>query len=417
MALPALLLAAAVARWTVDEGTQAALVEDHRAPIVEISIEFPVGTWSPWARAHHAEDAFVHQNDDPGRSLMKRADALAATIELDMHNRHASMELRCLKSDLAATLALAKDVLANTHYDAHELKRAGRESAIRWRGNRTDVSFRMGQAMARRLYSKDDPRRLPYEKNESVSSDVSALVTARDLLIRLPGRVIGFAGDLTEDEARHASEGLLPIPNAAVPSDLAPRLEALAAAPSKPETEDIAIPKLTQVYLAFVRDSITWTDPRRLAFLVADHVLGGHFYSRLYVALRHDAGDTYGAGTRDRGDIVPGAYSASTFTKSDNAATIETKLRGVIDVFYQHGITEEERAGAIAYLRGNRALDRQSAGQILSRYMTERRLGLAPGFLDDQIERAAQVSLDDVNALIRDYYDPAKFVMLRVVPE
>jgi predicted Zn-dependent peptidase len=308
-------------------------------------------------------------------------------------------------------------VLANTRYDAHELKRAGRESGIRWRGNRTDVSFRMGQAMARRLYSRDDPRRVPYEKNESVSSDVSALVATRDLLIRLPGRVIGFAGDLTEDEARHASEGLLPLPDASVPGDLSPRLEAIAAPPPKAETEDVGVPKLTQVYLAYFRDSVTWTDARRPAFLVADHVLGGHFYSRLYVALRHEAGDTYGVGTRDRGDIVPGAYFASTFTRTDNAATIEAKLRTVFDVFHERGITEEERAGAIAYLRGSRALDRQSAAQILGRYMTERRMGLAPGFLDEQIERAALLSLDDINAMIRDFYDPARFVMLRVVPD
>ena len=153
MAVPALLLAAAVATWTADEGTLGALVEDHRAPIVELVIEFPVGTWSTWARSRHAEDAFVHQDDDPGHALRKRADALAVSIDLDMGRRHAALDLRFLKSDLAAALALAKDVLANTRYDEHELKRAGREKSILWRGNKTDVAFRMGQAMARRLFS------------------------------------------------------------------------------------------------------------------------------------------------------------------------------------------------------------------------------------------------------------------------
>ena len=47
MVVPALLLAAAVATWTVDAGTQGVLVEDHRAPLVAVTIEFPVGTWSP----------------------------------------------------------------------------------------------------------------------------------------------------------------------------------------------------------------------------------------------------------------------------------------------------------------------------------------------------------------------------------
>ena len=417
MAVPALLLAAAVLTWTVDAGTQGALVEDHRAPLVAVTIEFPVGTWSPWARAHDAADAFSYQDDDPDRSLRKRADALAATIDLGMGRRSASLTLRCLKADLDATLALARDVLANTRYDEHELKRAHRERKILWRGNETNVGFRTDQAAARLFFATDDPRRLPYEKPEPVETNVAKLVAARDLMIRLPGRIVGFAGDLTLDEAKRAADGLLPASEPGAPDGIAPRLLALTPAGSRARELDIEMRKLTQVYLELDRDSLPWDDPRRPAFLVADHVLGGHFYSRLYVALRHDAGDTYGAGTSEAGDVVPGVYAASTFTRVENAESIETKLRGVMNVFQEKGITEDERAGAISYLRGNRSFDRQSAGQILGRFMTERRLGLAPGFLDGQIERASTLSLDEVNAFIREFYDPAEFSMVRAAPE
>ena len=91
MVVPALFLAAQVLTWTVDAGTQGALVEDHRAPLVAVTIEFPVGTWSPWARAHDAVDAFTFQDDDPERALRKRADALAATLDLGMGRRSASL--------------------------------------------------------------------------------------------------------------------------------------------------------------------------------------------------------------------------------------------------------------------------------------------------------------------------------------
>jgi zinc protease len=413
MVVPALLLAAAVATWTVDAGTQGVLVEDHRAPLVSVTIEFPVGTWSPWARAHDAADAFGFQDDDPDRALRSRADALAATISLGMGERSASLRLRCLKPDLPAALVLAKDVLANTRYDERELKRANRERKILWRGNETDVAFRMEQATARVLFAPDDPRRLPYEKLERMETNVAKLVAARDLMIRWPGRVVGFAGDLTQEEAERAASGLLPAPVSVVPEGVAPRLDAITPAGSRVKAQDISIRNLTQVYLELVRDSLPWNDPRSPAFLVADHVLGGHFYSRLYVALRHDAGDTYGAGTNDRGDVVPDAYVVSTFTRAENSGTIEAKLRGVMTLFRDEGITEEERVTAISYLRGNRAFGRQSAGQILGRWLTERRLGLAPGFLDQQVERASTLSLDEINAFIRDYYDPARFTMLR----
>jgi len=417
MAVPALLLAAAAATWAVDPGTSGVLVEDHRAPVVTVTVEFPVGTWSPWAREHHAEDAFVFQDDDPDRTLRKRADALAAEIGLAMGDRSASLTLRCLRPDLDATLALAKDILANTRYDRRDLKRARRERQILWRGNDTDVGFRMAQASARLLFAPGDPRRLPYEKLAQVSTDVDALRSTRNVIVRLPGRIVGFAGDLTLGEARSAASGLLPAAAASVPAGLAPKLSPITPADKRARNKDVAMRSLTQVYFAFGRDSLPWGDPRRPAFLIADHVLGGHFYSRLYVALRHDAGDTYGAGTREDGDVVPDAYAATTFSRADNAGSIEAKLRAALIAFREKGISEEERAGAISYLRGNRAFDRQSAGQILRRFLTERRYGLAPGYLDELIERAASIPLDEINAFIRDYYDPAQFSMLRAVPK
>lgn len=417
MAVPALLLAVTVATFAVDVGTEGALVEDHRAPVVAVTIEFPVGSWSPWARAHHADEAFTYQDQDPDRTLRKRADVLGASIEIGMGDRSATLTVRCGTGELDGALALAKDILANTRYDRHELRRARREQALVWRRNETDVAFRLAQAAARRLFSRDDPRRLPYEKPEPVSTDVARLVETRDRAIRLPGRLVGFAGDLTLEDAKRVASALLPAPAAAVPEELAPRLRELNPPVSRAGAQDIAIRKLTQVYLAFGRDSLPWTDADRPAFLVADHVLGGHFYSRLYVALRHAAGDTYGAWTRDGGDVVQGTYAASTFTRAGNAGPIEAKLREVMTVFREKGITEAERAAAISHLRGHRAFDRQSAGQVLDRWMMERRLGLAPGFLDALVERASGLSLDEINAFIREFYDPARFSMLRAVPQ
>ena len=417
MAVPALLLAASVLTWTVGAGTEGALVEDHRAPLVTLTIDFPVGTWSPWARKHDAADAFAFQDDDPGRTLRKRADALAATIDLSMGGRSARLTMRCLKADLPESLALVKDVLANTSYDVHELKRERRERKIRWHANETDVGFRTDRAAARLLFAADDPRRLPYEQPEPMVTDPAELVATRDLVVRLPGRIVGFAGDLSEAEAKRAAEGLLPASDPAVPDGFAPRLFPITPAGSRPRDVDVAMSRLTQVYLEYDGVSLPWNDSRRPAFLVADHVLGGHFYSRLYVALRHEAGDTYGAGTGETGDVIPGVYSVSTFTRVDNASAIEAKLRSVMTLFHEKGITEDERAAAVSYLRGNTLFSRQSAGQILRRYLVERRLSLPPGFIDDLVEQASALSLDEINAFIGDYYDPANFSMVRAVPK
>jgi predicted Zn-dependent peptidase len=417
MALPALLLAAAVATWAVDPATEGALVEDHRAPAVTIVVELPVGRFSPWGRAHHAAEAFELMDRDPEHALGKRSDALAAGLTLQMTNRAATLRATCLKSNFAETLGLVRDVLANAHYDRSELARAKHEQAILWRGRDTDVAFRVRQAAARALFAEGDPRRLAYEKPPSIVTDPAVLGATRDALLRWPGRRVGFAGDVTEPEAREAAAGLLPPPAPSAPPDLQPEFLALREPSGDATAADVAIRRLTQVYLLDARGSVPWDDPRRPAALVADHVLAGHFYARLWVALRHAGGDTYGVATIDEGNRVPGIYGAATYTRVANAGVIEGKLLDALKIFDEQGITEAERADAVSYLTGHLAFGRQSPEQILSRYLAERRFDLPPGAEDDLVARAARLPLAEINAFIKTYYDPRRFTMIRAVPK
>ena len=414
MALPAVLLSA-VAAWSVDAGTTGVLVEDHRAPVVTVVVELPAGSWSDWLTRNDGDTAWTFQDDDPGRALKKRTDASGASIELEVDRRFSVIRVVALADRVEQALSIVKDIVANRDYDAKELSRHGSERKILWRQTDTDVGFKLSQAAARELFVDGDPRRRAWEKPPKVETDARELAATRDEMARLPGRLIGFAGDVKRADAERWAKDLLP-PTDTAPENLAPALTPVRPAAERDRDLDIPIRKLTQVYLAYVRDSIPYDDPRRPAFLIADHVLGGHFYSRLVVALRHEGGETYGAGTRDDGDTAAGIYRISTFTRAANAAHIEEKLRETMRVFREGGITEEERAGAVSALSGARAFSRQAPAQILSRYRLERRLGLAEGAIDATIERASGVSLADVNAFIRDFYDPAAFSMLRAVP-
>jgi len=174
----------------------------------------------------------------------------------------------------------------------------------------------------------------------------------------------------------------------------------------------VKLARLTQVYFALAREAPALTDREYAAFLVADHVLGGHFYSRLYVALRHGEGDTYATGTIREGEPATGAYGLWTYSRTANA--IEAKLRGVLSKFHDGGITEEERADAAGYLKGRRAFNVQAPGQVLDRILWERSRGLDPGYRDALVERAAALPLDEINAFVKRFYDPARFTMIRV---
>lgn len=408
--------AAEVREWTVDAGTTGLLVEDDRVPLVSVTIRFAAGTWSGWVDAHDADAAFEIQAHDPAGELRRRADRLAASLDLSAGTRSSWLFVSCLKEDLPAVLDLVRDVLANREFDRSELKRRRQSAKIGWKLALKEPRFVLMQAGARLLFREDDPRREPYEKPRLPSTDVEALASARDTLVRLPGRMIGFAGALTLDEARTLASALLPPPVADPPAGVEPALPPLRPAGDRPREVDVPLERLTQVYFAYGRASLAWEDPDAPASTIADHALGGHFHSRLMVALRQEEGDTYGASVVDQGGYDPGLYGLTTFTRTDNAEAAEAKLREVLASLHRDGMTEEERALAAGNVAGRRAFQRQSPRQILSVAMTERSNGLPYGFFDRQAERAAALTLDEVNAFVRRFYDPENFTMIRVRP-
>jgi zinc protease len=226
--------------------------------------------------------------------------------------------------------------------------------------------------------------------------------------------VIGLAGDLSRPEAIKLATGLLPPALPAPPADLLPGFPALVPAP--PEGTE-RLPKLTQVYLGLQRDSLPVTDRDFPALLLANHVLGGHFYSRLYVALRHEGGETYSPFVISPEDPEASAYILFTYTRTANAAATEAKLRLVLARLHDGGISEDERRAAAGYLLGHRLFARTSPGEVLDRYLWERERGLPLGFRDQLAERAAALPLSEINAVIRRFYDPSRFTLLRVVPK
>jgi len=217
-------------------------------------------------------------------------------------------------------------------------------------------------------------------------------------------------------EAEAWAHDLLPPAAGQSPAGIPPQLLSLATRERRPSEQTVRLPRLTQVYFAYTRESLAFADPDKPAQMIADHVLAGHLYSRLGEALRQEEGDTYAVGVVEAGgDFAPGAYGISTFTRTANAAATDRKLRAVMKDFCARGITEEERAAAAGYLRGRRAFERQAPGQVLDEFLWEHWQKVPRGYRDQLAERAAAVSLAEVNAFIRRFYDPAQFTMIRLV--
>ncbi len=405
-----------VQSWEIAPGTDAALVEDHRVPVVHLVIEFPAGSWSPWMREVHGEEAFRGQLYDPEGELRRRADQLALDLRFRVTALSSEISATFLREDLDDVVELLQEILANRRIDRKELKRWKNERRIGWKASLKTPMFRLEQVGARSLFRAGDPRRFAWEEPDPLSTDVEKLARARDRLIRLPGRIVGFAGGIELDDARRVAAELLPPAEVDIPDRLDPEFFPVVKHSDRRTDRSVTLPSLTQVYFMYGRNSPVYRDPEYPAFMIADHVLGGHFHSRLYEALRHEEGDTYGARTAGAGSIVELHYRMQTFTRLDNAEQTETKLKKVLGDFHGAGITEEERVAAVGFLQGRLAFRRQTPWQILYTFLRERRIDLPHGHRDDMVRRASELTLEEINTFIGNYYDPGHFTMLKLGP-
>ena len=399
--------------WEVDDATTAVLVEDHRAPLVELRIQIPAGIWTPWLIENHGEEAWTHQYYDPDGALRTRADALAADVSFSVRQQRSLLSVSCLKRDLPATIELVGDIFANDAIDTEELKRTQKGQGIGWKSSLKDPQFRSRQASHRLLFAEGDPRRIAYEEPAEVETDSAVLIATRDAMLRLPGRVLGFGGDLTREEVDALVGGILPAAEAA-PEELTPVFLPLNELPTAAVE---SMENLTQTYFVWFRAGPDWDAEDYAAWRVADHVLGGHFFSRLYVALRHEGGETYGAHTVGEGAEQPEAYGIGTFTRVENTDATEEKLRATLATFHEGGITEDELSGSIGYFLGSRLMDRQSPGQVLSEVMWEMGNDRPEGWEDQLNDATEALSVEAVNAAITTHFNPDDFSMLKVTVE
>ena len=111
------------------------------------------------------------------------------------------------------------------------------------------------------------------------------------------------------------------------------------------------------------------------------------------------------------------ALTIYTFTRTENAENAEGMLRSEVARFHADGITEEELEDAVTNLSGSEAFRNQAPWSPMGTRMWELRHGLPAGTYERVMAETQALTLEQVNAFIARFYDPAAFTMVKVVPK
>ena len=396
-------------------GDRLVLVQDTRADLVTMTARFPVGDFSPVWHAEHLDEIWRFQILDPEGELRRQADALAADVDLTVNSRNATIKATCLRDDMRDCAVLIADTLQNTTIDRDELKRARKGHRTEWKMRLSDPSFVLRRAAEQALYTESDPRRSDVEKPRKPSLRVARDASIKNAVLQQPGRLLGFSGNLSLDEAQElVALFALPEPTVARPewSVVLPPLKAAGAT-----TIEVELPDLTQVYFALFRPGIVHGDENIPHQYIAHRVLVDDFYSRMSRALRHDSGLTYGVSGSSWMALSEPCYRLTSYSKLETGEEAIAVMQETLADFAAHGITEEEREQAVSYLLGKHAVANSAPWGLMWDRINELQHGWERDHYGEMKRAAAELSVDEINRWIAEFYDPQQWSLVVLRPE
>jgi zinc protease len=210
--------------------------------------------------------------------------------------------------------------------------------------------------------------------------------------------VLGFAGDVTEEDARRLGERIsgalaegAPAPDD-VPEPTATKGRRLVFV-DKPERTQ------TQILIGALG---TWPhDPDHVPFSIGCAVFGGTFTSRLMHEVRSKRGWSYGAYARLAIERHRHAFSMWTFPAANDAAPcIELEL-GMLAELVQKGVTPREATFMKRYLTRSHAFDVDTAAKRLHEELDVELLGLPRDYYSRYIEHIDAVTPEAANLAIK----------------
>ncbi len=403
--------------WFLDDGTEVLLLEDYRAPLVSIEINFNVNQLMPWSVDNSAQAAFACQMFDSDRRIQREIENSGVFVSASLGWGRARIGGSSLAVDFPKLIGLIREVLENRDYSRNEMQKWQRDRIISWRSTTTNPRTILSQAAIKLVYPNgEDPRNALYDQPLSFTRSAEKLARVRDTVLSAPTRNIAVSGSIDKEALQESIRDLLPETSV---SGQFNETTGRPAAFINAEPKTIELKNLNQVYMALVRDSLPFKHEDYPAYLVVNQILGGTFNSRLYETLRHETGDTYSATLNSLFTTAtrPGMLRLQTYTRVDNSTETERRLRSVLENVYVDGVSKEEVESALAYLNGRLRFSKETPNQIVNRAAVNRVANLPSNHRELTLVRAAELSLVEINMFARRYYDPAKFALVKVVPE
>jgi len=172
-----------------------------------------------------------------------------------------------------------------------------------------------------------------------------------------------------------------------------------------------------QTHVVIGTDAVPHGDPRRFALSLLSMLLGGGMSSRLFQRVREELGLAYSVYTYQSFHADSGMHGVYVATAPETAAAaldvIRDELKGVVD----GGLPPSEVAMGRQQLKGQVTLSLESVSSRMYRAASVELYGEPYRTLDELLALIDAITVDEVAAVARDFFDPDRMAVVSLGPK
>ncbi len=401
-------------------GARVLVVEDHKLPLVTITVSLRAGSLFESASKPGVAGLTADQLNEGTQTrnyeqIAQATERIGASLGASAGAERAVVSVSGLSENTDALIGLLADVLLHPTFPADRLARAKFQAIAQRAQEELNPQFLSGQLSRQILYGAATPYGRPVATPAQIGSitpdDLRAFYARR--YRNAPTTLIGVAGDVRASEiARKLQAALAGWPGAQGAET------ALPAGTFHPE-EKTAIylvdrPNSAQTLLTFTNLGIKRTDPDFFPLTVANYILGGSFNSRLNQDLREEKGYTYGVSSGVSAPKYPGTWTMGGSVRNAVTAPAVGGFYSEFARMQSAPVTTAELDAAKRSVVGSFALTLESPSNVLSRLLDVVDYGLPADYWDTYPQKIQAVTPADVRRVTQTYLGTGRIQVIAV---
>ena len=388
----------AVEKTVLSNGIRLVVREDHRLPLVHISLACRGGLLSESEERVGITQLMADMltrgtSTRDSQQIASEVESMGAGLSPYAGRNSFGLNGTCLSDDLERFAVLLADCFLHPTFPAEELEKQREIQMAALQQEREQPMFRAQERLQEILFPDHPYRWTPLGRGETVGSlSREDLRSHASRLVVTSNVVMAAFGDITPTEARVLFERVF----ATLPPGTRPEVDHRPPRPELPARVLRGEPKEQAIVLVGF-PGVDVMDPRADALTILQKALSG-LSSDLMIEIRDKRGLAYYAGAYSVVGLEPGYFTFYAGTRPDAVESVEALIEEQIVRVTTDGLREEEWRRAKAQLIAEDDKTLQTNGRLAQICALNELYGLGYDYLFTMRERLEAVTADDIRA-------------------